>query len=50
LPSPDPSARGKIAAILVIVLLLAGGWYLMHRISGMSALQDCIASGRKDCG
>jgi hypothetical protein len=48
--SPDTSGRGKIAALVVIVLLLACGFWLVHRLGSVGALQDCIASGRRDCG
>jgi hypothetical protein len=47
---PEASARGKIAAILVLVLLLACGFWLMHRLSAAGSIQDCVATGRRDCG
>jgi hypothetical protein len=51
-PPPDEQldhARGKIAAILVILLLLGGGLWLVHTLGGASALQDCVSSGRQNC-
>ncbi len=49
--SPPPeSSRGRILAILVIVALLAGGMWLVRKLGSASALQDCVASGRHDCG
>jgi hypothetical protein len=48
--SPDTSGRGKIAAIVVIVLLLACGFWLVHRLGSAGAIQDCVATGHRDCG
>jgi hypothetical protein len=51
-PPPDEpaeSGRGKIAAIGVILLLLASGLWLVHRLGDTAALQDCISSGRANC-
>jgi len=42
--------RGKIAAILALALLLACGFWLVHRLGAVGAIQDCVASGRHDCG
>jgi len=47
---PQDNARGKIAAILVIVVLLGAGLWLVHTLGDASALQDCVATGRQNCG
>jgi hypothetical protein len=47
---PEASARGKVAAILVLILLLGCGFWLMHRLGSAGAIQDCVATGRRDCG
>jgi hypothetical protein len=52
-PPPDASdgsARGKIAAIGVIVALIGGGLWLVHRLGDTAAIQDCVATGRANCG
>jgi hypothetical protein len=48
--SQETSGRGKIAALVVIVLLLACGFWLVHRLGNVGAIQDCVATGRRDCG
>jgi len=50
LPDPEDNTRGKIAAILVILALLAGSLFLVHRLSDVGAVQDCVATGHRDCG
>jgi hypothetical protein len=47
---PDDSAPGKIAAIIVILALLGSGFWLIHRLGDASAIQDCVSTGRRDCG
>jgi hypothetical protein len=46
---PIDNARGKIAALLVIALLLGAGFWLTHRLRSTAAIQDCVASGQRDC-
>jgi hypothetical protein len=47
---PPDTGRGKLSAIFVIVMLLAAGLWLVHRLGATAALQDCISSGRSNCG
>jgi hypothetical protein len=47
---PADNARGKIAALVVIALLLAAGFWLTHRLGDAGAVQDCVATGHRDCG
>ncbi len=47
---PVDSTRGKVAALIVIALLLLGGFFLTHRLGDAGAIQDCVASGHRDCG
>ena len=55
-PSPDrdpetgPSRRGTVAALIVVVLLVLGGLWLTRQMHQNAALQDCVASGRTNCG
>jgi hypothetical protein len=43
------NARGKIAAIIALLLLLAVGFWLVHRLGETAAVQDCVATGHRDC-
>jgi len=36
-------------ALVVLVVLVLGGWLLVRRMQADSKMQDCIASGRKNC-
>ncbi len=47
---PQDNARGKIAAVAVIVLLLGGGLWLVRTLGNAAAVQDCVATGRQSCG
>ena len=38
-----------IAALLVVALLLVGGWLLFPRLHSEMMWQDCVASGRTNC-
>jgi hypothetical protein len=49
-PEPEENSRGKVAAILVILALVGGSLFLVHRLSEVSAVQDCIATGQRNCG
>jgi len=49
-PTPPNGSRAKIAAILVLAALVAGSLWLAQRLGGASAIQDCVATGRHDCG
>ena len=47
---PSNSSRGSIiAALIVIVVLVAGGLWLMQHIRAASRIQDCVMSGRTNC-
>jgi hypothetical protein len=47
---PHETGRGKIAAIGVIVVLIGAGLWLVHRLGEAAAVQDCVATGRMNCG
>ena len=50
--SPDhdaPHPRRALIALLAIIALIAGTWYIMHRLNQAARLQDCVASGRTNC-
>ena len=46
---PQTNRRQTLAAAIVIVLLFGGGWWLLNEIQRHRALEDCLASGRRDC-
>jgi hypothetical protein len=43
------SNRGPLAALVVVVLLIVGGFWLVQHLRATSALQDCVMSGRTNC-
>ncbi len=49
-PLEDPPPWRRLAGLVLIVMFILGGLFVWHKIAQMSALQDCIASGRRDCG
>jgi hypothetical protein len=44
-----PSTRQTIVGLVVIALLLIGGWWVMSEMQRHREIGDCIASGRRDC-
>jgi hypothetical protein len=45
----DGPPRGPLIVLVVIVVLVAGTWFVMHRINQASTMQDCLAAGRTNC-
>jgi hypothetical protein len=43
------SRRGVLVGLVLILLLVAGGFLLTRVLRGMSQLQDCALSGRSNC-
>jgi hypothetical protein len=40
----------RAAVILVLIAAMVGGtWFIMRELRRSAALQDCVASGRRDC-
>ncbi len=50
-PDEDDAPRGRanIAALVFIVLLFAGAYWLFQLLEHHREIQNCIASGRRDC-
>jgi len=44
-----PRNRQTLAAVIVVALLFVGGWWLMSVLQHHREIDDCIASGRRDC-
>jgi hypothetical protein len=53
MPSPEPDLRASrylpAITLILLVLLLVGGWLLFPKLQAYMAEQDCIASGRTNC-
>ena len=47
-PAPA-SNRGAIAALVVVLALVAVGWFLTQGLHKSGQMQDCVASGRTNC-
>ncbi len=45
----DGPDRGKLAALVVLVLIVLGGIWLEQRLSANAAIQDCVMAGRSNC-
>jgi len=48
----DPEQTGRHRALVglaVIVLLVIGVLFIMHRLDQAAKMQDCLASGRTNC-
>jgi len=43
------SNRGAVAALVVVLVLVVGGWFLTQALRKNSSIQDCVASGRTNC-
>lgn len=52
---PEPKAvQGNgglltLAAFVIVLVLLVGGFLLFPRLQHFIGVQDCVASGRTDC-
>jgi uncharacterized iron-regulated membrane protein len=52
MPDERPKHRWDfvgILALLLVLLLLVGGWLLFPRLHNEMMWQDCVASGRTNC-
>jgi heme/copper-type cytochrome/quinol oxidase subunit 4 len=47
---PKPTGRSRaLVGLVVIVLLVMGVLFIMHRLDQAAKMQDCLASGRTNC-
>lgn len=47
---PGASGRGNLFALIAVVILIALGYLAFNSIDQQRKLQNCIDSGRRDCG
>ena len=45
----QPSRRGPLIALIVVVVLVAGGIWLSRTLHGVGRIQDCVMAGRNNC-
>jgi hypothetical protein len=48
-PDDDGPGRPNIVALVFIVVLFAGAWWVFDLLQRHNQIQNCIASGRRDC-
>lgn len=46
---PEPSRKGAIGALILVLLLVVGGMWILRHIRANSILEDCMMQGRKNC-
>ena len=46
---PEVPRRATLVALVVIVVLAVGGFFLWNQLSKMAAIQDCVWEGRTNC-
>jgi hypothetical protein len=42
--------RGNIVALVFVVALALGAYWLFHSLQSHNETLNCVASGRRDCG
>jgi hypothetical protein len=45
----NPSRRGPLIALAVVVVLFVVGWWLANALHKEGQLEDCVMSGRTNC-
>ncbi|MGH8205366.1 MAG: hypothetical protein ACRETK_01185 [Steroidobacteraceae bacterium] len=48
-PKPPDPRRGALLRLVIVLLLVLGGLALVHVLTNVSHLQDCVMSGRTNC-
>ena len=48
-PDEDEPRRPNLAALIAIVALFAGAYWVFNLLEQHREIQNCVASGRRDC-
>jgi hypothetical protein len=48
-PDPNGPRRRALCALLAVLALVAGGWWVQQHLRASEILQDCVLSGRRNC-
>ena len=43
-------SKGPLIALFVVLGLAVAGWFLLQNLYSESKLEDCVATGRRNCG
>lgn len=46
---PEQRRTASLVGIVIILLLLVGGLFLVHRLRSSTAIEDCLMAGRRNC-
>ena len=47
--TPEGPSRGPLLALLLIVVLCVGGYFLAGQLRASNRVQDCVMAGRSNC-
>ena len=47
---PNGGGRGNLFALIAVVVLIALGYWAFNYLDQQRKLQNCLDSGRRDCG
>jgi hypothetical protein len=39
----------SLVGLIIVLVLVVGGYFLVQKLKAMSELQDCVMSGRSNC-
>ncbi len=46
---PPPSRARALAALVLLAVLVAGGWLLARQLASVAGTEDCLMAGRRNC-
>ncbi len=46
---PPPSRMRALAALVLLLALVAAGYVLARHLAGVTATEDCLMAGRRNC-
>ena len=46
---PPPSRARALAALVLLVALVAGGYVLARHLASVAKTEDCLMAGRRNC-